>query len=184
MESFRHSIIRLVETLPMNRRIIFSALLSLATRSEAQVLYHSIANWSVEAGAGRTDIGTFYSLGISKYKNNNYLKLSPFIEKSNLNKMDYKSTGIALTYNHQIAQIYPLHLYATGGTRIQQDVVKNFAVSKARKFNAGLVGGLEVDGLLSDQILITGAFRQYHYLKGSFGRRRYDYGFGIKVLFE
>jgi len=152
--------------------------------SLAQVPYDTIAGWSCEASAGKTDIGEFYSLGVSSYKNNNYLKLSPFLEKSNLNRMDYKSTGMALTYNHQVVQIYPVHLYATGGTKIQQDVVKNFAVNKFRKFNAGLVAGLEVDGHLSDQILVSGVFRQCHYLKGDFGSKRYDYGIGIKVLFE
>ena len=167
-----------------HKKALVIALLPFAIRCSAQVPRFISARWSIETGTGKTDIGTFFSIGVSKYSGNSHLEASSVFERSDVNKIDYKSTGIMFTYNHQIAAIFPAQLYATGGTRIQYEVVRKFVPGEFRALNAAFVAGVGIDVQLSDRIQVFGDSKQYLFAQKRLGRKRYDYGFGVKMLFE
>lgn len=160
------------------------ALFPFAIPCSAQVSSFTDARWSLKGSAGNTDIGTFFSLGASKHAGDNFLELSAVFERSNLNRMNYRSAGIALTYNYHLASISTARLYAAAGTKVQREVVRRFLPAECKAFNAALAAGVELDVQLYDRIGIFGAAKQYFFSQKRLGRKRYDYAAGVKILFE
>lgn len=150
----------------------------------AQVGSFAQGRWSLEAGAGNTDIGKFFSLGASRYIGPDFLQSSAVFECSSVNRMTYRSTGMAFTYNHHLVTISQARLYAAGGTKVQREVVRRFLPDEYKALNVALAGGVELDVQLSDRIGIFGNLKQYLFYQEKLGRKRYDYGFGVKMLFE
>lgn len=176
----------------MRISLLLITLLAISFTSKAQFggetgmgnVWHYPGQVGLELGLKRSSIGWNYSISASQYlKSNSFIKGNLFYDNGNFQRVGIDSFGLNAIYfysPYSIAQTVFFNI--GGGLTGNYDMVKNFWPQTKKKFNYGAIGAIEVEAAVADYLMITTTGQQRFLKNDTYGRARFEIGFGVKYL--
>jgi hypothetical protein len=148
---------------------------------------HDENSHSIDIGISKTGFGAGAFFGYNKDIKDNFFIRVPFkIEKARVANISYWGFSFQPMGYYNPVKFSDRVLFNAGmGLNVDYDLLSGTDKAKAASgFTYGVIGGMELEDIVSDQIGFFLNGTQTYYFKNNFGQKKYDINIGVRIYFS